>query len=173
MEKGEVFISEKDGITFIRAKGNASFVCAPPLRELAKKLAAEPFGGLKVDLEECTWMDSTFMGILAMLGLRAKKIGAVISVHYAGQQNTELLCGLGLKKLFLFVDTCSDLDGCPLPVANGEQPKPTAENHARTVLEAHETLMDVDEGNVKKFDKVVDLVRKDLERVSGQDKQEN
>ena len=58
METGEVFLSEKDGITFIRVKGNASFACAPPLRELAKKLAAEPFSGLKIDLEECTWMDN-------------------------------------------------------------------------------------------------------------------
>ena len=51
METGEVFLSEKDGVQFIRVKGNASFVCAPPLRELAKKLAAEPFSGLQIDLE--------------------------------------------------------------------------------------------------------------------------
>ncbi|MBR2434126.1 MAG: STAS domain-containing protein [Lentisphaeria bacterium] len=170
---GELHISSRDGVYLVKVEGRATFECAPALRNLAASLDKENFREIRIDLGKCEWMDSTFMGILAMLGLRAKKIGAVISVHYAGQQNTELLCGLGLKKLFLFVDTCSDLDGCPLPVANGEQPKPTAENHARTVLEAHETLMDVDEGNVKKFDKVVDLVRKDLERVSGQDKQEN
>ena len=34
MESGEIFLSEKDGITFIRVKGNASFVCAPPLAVL-------------------------------------------------------------------------------------------------------------------------------------------
>ena len=57
METGEVFLSEKGGVQHIRVKGSASFVCAPPLRELARKLAAEPFGGLQIDLEECTWME--------------------------------------------------------------------------------------------------------------------
>ena len=75
METGEIFISNQDGVHQIRVKGNASFVCAPPLRELAKKLPGEPFNGLRIDLEECTWMDSTFMGMLAMLGLNAKKKG--------------------------------------------------------------------------------------------------
>ena len=35
---------------------------------------------------------------------------------------------------------------------------------AHTVLEAHQTLMDVDEGNVKKFEKVVEMVQKDIEK---------
>ena len=39
METGEVFLSEKDGTTFIRVKGNASFVCAPPLRKPADQAA--------------------------------------------------------------------------------------------------------------------------------------
>ena len=66
MEKGEVFISEKDAVTFIRVKGNASFVCAPPLRELAKKLAAEPFGGLKIDLEEAMPQEEGAFGRYAL-----------------------------------------------------------------------------------------------------------
>ena len=51
METGEVFLSEKNGVQHIRVKGNASFVCAPPLRELAKKLAADGEGATK--LLEC------------------------------------------------------------------------------------------------------------------------
>ena len=46
------------------------------------------------------------------------------------------------------------------PAGNTANPS----SYAHTVLEAHETLMDVDEGNVKKFDKVVSLVKQDLER---------
>ena len=130
MEKGEVFISEKDGITFIRAKGNASFVCAPPLRELAKKLAAEPFGGLKIDLEECTWMDSTFMGMLAMLGLNAKKKGIPAEIWNASEQNEKLLSGLGLKKVFDFrTGEFGGADDAPA-AANTSTP----ENSARNVL---------------------------------------
>ena len=161
MEKGEIFISEKDGITFIRAKGNASFVCAPPLRELAKKLAAEPFGGLKIDLEECTWMDSTFMGMLAMLGLNAKKKSVPAEIWNASEQNEKLLCGLGLQKVFAFLNGTF---GCADDAAAASNAC-TAENNARNVLDAHQTLMDIDEGNVQKFEKVVEFVKKDIDRM--------
>ena len=161
MEKGEVFISEKDGITFIRAKGNASFVCAPPLRELAKKLAAEPFGGLKIDLAECTWMDSTFMGMLAMLGLNAKKKGVPAEIWNASEQNEKLLLGLGLKKVFAFLaGTFGGADDAPA-ASNAV----TAESNARNVLDAHQTLMDIDEANVPKFEKVVEYVKKDIDKM--------
>ena len=126
----------------------------------------DAFNAIRSDLGECQWMDSTFMGILAMLALRAKKTGAEISVHNAGPQNTELLYGLGLKKLFQFVDAGMDaVNGANTPAvsaAPGDSSNPAS--YAHTVLEAHETLMDVDEGNVKKFDKVVSLVKQDLER---------
>ena len=166
METGEVFLSEKDGITFIRVKGNASFVCAPPLRELAKKLASEPFGGLKIDLEECTWMDSTFMGMLAMLGLNAKKKNVPAEIYNASEQNEKLLCGLGLKKVFSF------LSG---PFAGAEDAPAasnavTPENNARNVLDAHQTLMDIDISNVPKFEKVVEYVKKDIDRMESDKK---
>ena len=167
MEKGEVFISEKDGITFIRAKGNASFVCAPPLRELAKKLAAEPFGRLRIDLEECTWMDSTFMGMLAMLGLNAKKKGVSAEIWNASEQNEKLLCGLGLQKVFAFLNG----EFCDADVTAAASNAATAESNARNVLDAHQTLMDIDEGNVQKFEKVVEFVKKDIDRME-QDKKD-
>ena len=161
MEKGEVFISEKDAVTFIRVKGNASFVCAPPLRELAKKLASEPFGGLKIDLEECTWMDSTFMGMLAMLGLNAKKKGVPAEIWNASEQNEKLLCGLGLKKVFAFLSGAfGGADDAP-----ASSNATTAESNARNVLDAHQTLMDIDEANVPKFEKVVEFVKKDIDKM--------
>ena len=165
MENGEVFLSEKDGVQHIRVKGNASFVCAPPLRELAKKLASEPFGGLKIDLEECTWMDSTFMGMLAMLGLNAKKKGVPAEIVNASEQNEKLLCGLGLKKVFEF-KTGPSAAGDDVPAASNDT---TDEGRARNVLDAHQTLMDIDEGNVQKFERVVEFVKKDIDRME-QDK---
>ena len=165
METGEVFLSEKDGVQHIRVKGYASFVCAPPLRELAKKLAAEPFSGLTIDLEECTWMDSTFMGMLAMLGLNAKKKGVPAEIVNASEQNEKLLCGLGLKKVFEFKSGPSSA-GDDVPAASNDT---SDEGRARNVLDAHQTLMDIDEGNVQKFERVVEFVKKDIDRME-QDK---
>ena len=167
METGEIFLSEKDGITFIRVKGNASFVCAPPLRELAKRLASEPFGGLKIDLEECTWMDSTFMGMLAMLGLNAKKKSVPAEIWNASGQNEKLLCGLGLQKVFAFLSGVFGGADDAAAASNAVTP----ENNARNVLDAHQTLMDIDVSNVPKFEKVVEFVKKDIDRMEQDKKQ--
>ncbi|MDD6337633.1 MAG: STAS domain-containing protein [Lentisphaeria bacterium] len=162
METGEIFISNKDGVHYIRVKGNASFVCAPPLRELAKKLPAEPFNGLRIDLEECTWMDSTFMGMLAMLGLSARKKSVPAEIFNASEQNEKLLGGLGLKKVFEFrIGAFDDVAGAAASNAT------TPESNARNVLDAHQTLMDIDISNVPKFEKVVEFVKKDIDKMEG------
>ncbi len=162
MKNAEVLISSNDGIYSIRVIGRATFECAPPIRALAKSLESILFRKIDVDLAACTGMDSTFMGILAMLGLRAKKIDAVMTIFNAGDLNKSLLFGLGLKKLFHFsegdvaLDAQTSASGCDTDKIE----------NAQTVLEAHKTLMDVDEENVSKFEKVVDFVQKDLDKLN-------
>ncbi len=164
---GELLISSADGVHRIKVSGRATFECAPPLRELAMSLAQTEFRAIRVDLGACEWMDSTFMGVLAMLALRAKAVNAVMEICSAGEQNRMLLIGLGLKKLVSFSSESLETDGGWK--AGSTEKKDLAEN-ARTVLEAHQTLMNVDEQNVAKFEKVVDLVQKDIDRIDGKDK---
>ena len=102
------------------------------------------------------------MGILAMLGLRSKKIDAVMTIFNAGELNKSLLFGLGLKKLFNFSEGEVPF-GAQTGAADGAADKIV---NAQTVLDAHKTLMDVDEENVKKFEKVVDYVQKDLDKLN-------
>ena len=110
-------------------------------------------------------MDSTFMGMLAMLGLNAKKKGVPAEIVNASEQNEKLLCGLGLKKVFEF-KTGPSAAGDDVPAASNDT---TDEGRARNVLDAHQTLMDIDEGNVQKFERVVEFVKKDIDRME-QDK---
>lgn len=166
---GEVLISSQDGEHLVKVTGRATFDCAPALRNLAKELENDTFSLIRVDLSRCEWMDSTFMGVLAMLGLRARTAKAVMEICGAGAQNTELLMGLGLGKLFLFRESGIEengewkdgADGSPVQMREG----------AETVLEAHKTLMGVDEQNVARFGKVVDLVQKDIDRMDSEKKQ--
>lgn len=174
MKKAEVLISGSNGVYLIKVLGRATFECTPPLRSLAKTLETETFTKLYIDMKECTGMDSTFMGILAMLGLRSRKISAQMFMLSCSDSNLGLLNGLGLKKLFSFAKESDlppeilkwTLSGAapevpPVPVA-ADADKIT---NAKTVLEAHQTLMNVDQGNVKKFEKVVDMVQKDIEKM--------
>ena len=162
MKNAEVLIASNDGVYSIRVIGRATFECAPPLRALAKDLESIVFRKIDIDLAACTGMDSTFMGILAMLGLRAKKIDAVMTIFNAGDLNKSLLFGLGLKKLFNFSEGEIRFE----PEAGSAEGTADRIASAQTVLEAHKTLMDVDEENVGKFEKVVDFVQKDLDRLN-------
>ena len=94
--------------------------------------------------------------------LENKKIDAVMTIFNAGDLNKSLLFGLGLKKLFTFSEGEISLD----PQGGTSQDGADRIASARTVLEAHKTLMDVDEENVRKFEKVVDFVQKDLDRLN-------
>ncbi len=166
--QGELLISRKGNVHRIKVTGRATFDCAPPLRDLAKTLETTPFDGIQVDLSACEWMDSTFMGVLAMLGLRAHALKVPMDICAAGDENISLLTGLGLKKLFNFADTPFDAE----PESGSDDWKSgtpdtvQAAEGAQTVLEAHQTLMGVDEGNVQKFQAVVDLVQADIDRIN-------
>ncbi len=161
---GELLISSADGIHQVKVSGRATFECAPPLRDLAKKIEEESFSKIQIDLGACEWMDSTFMGVLAMLGLNARKKAAIMEICAANQQNRALLEGLGLKKLFSFTDSSIAIDG---QWQSGATRDVQQKKGAETVLEAHKTLMSIDEQNVPKFEKIVDLVEKDVERLKG------
>ena len=158
----EIIISNDGDAYFITVNGRATFEHASQLRNLAKSLENTAFSKISLNLANCGGMDSTFMGILAMLGLRAKKVGAPMYVYNAGELNLSLLQGLGLKKLFEFRNgDMGQSSGKDWASGSGEN-----SGRAETVLEAHQTLMAADEQNVKKFEKVVELVQKDLDNMN-------
>ncbi len=160
MKKADILIANKDGVYNIKVDGRATHECTPPLRNLAKDLEQTAFKKICVDLKTCTGMDSTFMGILTMLVLRAKKIGAEMVIFNASEFSVSLLHGLGIKKLFSFSTGDMDVSGAVAPAA---APVDDKIENAKMVLEAHKTLMEADESNVKKFEKVVEFTQKDLD----------
>ena len=164
MSSGETIISGSGERYAVKVIGRATFECVAPLRSLASELDKSEFKQVDVDLSDCQGMDSTYMGILAMMALRAKKIKAVISIYNASDLNRNQLYGLGLKRLFQFTEGVVEMG----EYSSGKENVPADQlTHATTVLEAHKTLMDVDQGNVEKFEKVVDFVQKDIDRLNG------
>jgi len=159
---------KKDDVIYIRVSGRATFECAADFRSFANELTNLSFSSVKIDFSSCTWMDSTCMGVLAIIALCAKKKGVNLFAINISEQNRGLLCGLGLKKFFTFCDEPfpGDLERFDFAAKNDDGGNSVKQN-AHTILDAHKTLMDVDEANVKKFGKVVDLVQRDLDKISG------
>jgi len=166
MKESDVLISHNSGIYKIRIEGRANFEYGPPLRNLAKELEHETFSTISVNLKDCTGMDSTFMGILAKIGLRAKQIGAAMEIINASASNIALLKGLGLSSLFKFIEREEVFNLGDEWDEAGE--KGDALDTAEAVHDAHDTLMDVAPENIPKFKTVVDLAQKDINKLKHQ-----
>ena len=162
MKESDLLISHRDGVYSVKVSGRANFEYAVPLRELAKTLDAN-FKCVRLDMTDCTAMDSTFMGVLSMIALKARKNNATVELLNAADHLKKLLRDLGVYKLFVFTAGDSDTDAATQ--WNAPEKNSSLLVAAETVTEAHEVLVEADEANAEKFDQVIKFARKDVERL--------
>ena len=159
MIKPEIFVSREEDAYKVKVVGRSTFAVAPAMRNLVQRIDSDSSTGVSIDLSECTGMDSTFMGILAMLALKIKNNKQSALIANANEDNKKLLDGLGLNKLFEYIETPADEQHN----WEKEEEKDTSfKENAETVLQAHKTLMETDITNVDKFKNVVEQVEKEL-----------
>ncbi len=172
MNDAQIHAATTSELAYFKVSGRATFSCATDFRNCAKQLVKGAFRRFEIDLRACTGMDSTFMGVLAMMGLeRLKRTSDRIKIVSAGKNNTKLLTELGLKRLFDFEDMEQpQLDWITVfPSEGPDKPTVITLEDGRLMLEAHQTLMDVHEDNVTKFQGVVDTMKNDVEQMESDD----
>lgn len=162
MPDAEILVARSGSIAQARIIGRATFKVSQEFREFGLRAWASGVQQLVLDFSQCQIMDSTFMGVLAMLAIESRGRGTILLVN-ASPANRALLDGLGVSRLLRFAAQ-------PVPQVTWESlcraAAGTAEmgSVAGTVLDAHQTLMDVDPANVPKFRAVVDMLRQDLDQ---------
>jgi anti-sigma B factor antagonist len=167
MKKSNIMIARSKRGYEITVKGRATFDCSSPLRNFADNIVPGSIEKIFIDLSECSWLDSTFMGTLAMLGLNAQKANIDVEIVNIDDKNFNLLKELGVNKLFLYnnrKNSESDEEKWEKLISASHNNNDSQEEIADTILEAHKTLMDIDENNVSKFQKVVEMVEKDIHK---------
>ena len=160
MKENDLLISNRSGFYTVTVSGRANFEYAVPLRDLARSTAE--FSGFRFDMTKCTAMDSTFMGILTMLALKAKKSGTSIEICNASPTLQRLLRDLGVAKLFTFSEAANSVSG---EDASAKRDMLTT---AETVEEAHRALADINPENAEKFKDVIEFTHQDVERLKQQ-----
>jgi anti-sigma B factor antagonist len=149
----------------VRIDGRASFQNSSCLRDFIAEMVRQGKTRLVIDFMHCASMDSTFLGVLAGAALELKKLKPPGSLVLArvGQRNLELIRNLGLHRLLT-------VDAGDFPMNFGKcdtalhcENRSEVEN-ARMVLEAHENLVSVDEGNRAKFQDVLAFLKNRVER---------
>jgi len=146
----------------IRIEGRASFQNSAGLRDFIQEMIRQGKKRLVIDFQNCTSMDSTFLGVLAGAGIELRKQqppGSLVLVRLS-QRNLELVRNLGLHRLLLIDDQAAPSDEA------GQSLKPlgshvnlTEVEHARLVLQAHEHLVEADADNKNKFQDVLTFLR--------------
>ena len=96
----------EDKIAWIRIEGRANFNSSVDFKALINGLVEKGYCRFVLDLTECVLMDSTFLGVLAGLGLKfnSSRNGApTIELLNANERIADLLENLGVEHLFKLV----------------------------------------------------------------------
>ncbi len=172
-----ISVSCTNGEVFVRVVGRGTFQNGQPLRRYALEMMGHGYHQFIIDLGQCQGMDSTFLGMLAGIGLRLQQDNRKGQVHVVevGARNMELLQTLGLDRLFDVQATSNgrarqgvpaDADFKKLPDTDiADLSKPLNKNDtADLMLEAHDNLIRADQRNVDRFQDLTKFLRENVEK---------
>ncbi len=157
----------------VRIDGRACFQNSMCLRDFISEMLARGKTRFVLDFQNCTSMDSTFLGVLAGAALELRKTSkdASLVVTRVGQRNLELMRNLGLHRLLAVDAGDAPANAAATPATSApandtglECKQPSEIENARHVLEAHENLVKVDESNRTKFQDVLAFLRNRVEQ---------
>jgi anti-anti-sigma regulatory factor len=156
---------------YVRVVGRGTFQNSQPLRRFALERIEQGQEEFVIDLGQCQGMDSTFLGVLAGIGLRLRQDGWIGAVHIANisSRNMELLQTLGLDRLFTMnsdVPLLAEAGYHKLPdtdLTQLEHP-PDKDEATDLMIEAHDNLIRADERNAPKFHELARFLRQTVER---------
>ena len=168
MSTGHVEYASLNGTHIFKLIGEVRAQSCISLDKLLGKIEqqANVIGAI-VDLTKTTFIDSTVLGILAKLGLKLKQAHHIQAVMLSTNPDiTTLANSMGLGQVFVILDYCGDPNVCTLKLMEEHV---THQNMLTTVLDAHQTLMKLNENNQNMFEPLVKPLQKEqdtLEKVS-------
>jgi anti-anti-sigma factor len=155
----------------IKIIGRANLNSSVDFRSLVNELAQKGYRYFILDLSECVLMDSSFLGVLAGLGLKmsgdsAEKCRGTIELSNPNPRILELIENLGVLHLFTVTQGA-------LLVPEGTQSaaiapcKPDRVELASACKEAHDLLMHLNPENVSRFKDVSQFMAEELKKLKG------
>jgi len=160
-----VYFSEAGDAVYIKATGHVTAAVCPPLKaRLFERLDRDPLvERVCMDMSECEYMDSTFLGFIVgaqkRLSLRAPR--RTVQLYGVSDTCKGLLRTIGVLG---FVSLEKGALGIPVEmerVSGGERAT------ARFLLDAHEELSELSPENRKKFSALTSVLKSALESEQG------
>lgn len=159
-----------DKLIIIQIEGEGSIEQSTALRDFYRSSMEKGYHCFCVDLTNCPYMYSTFIGTLVRMGLdMQQRHGQKLTITGVSEKNLNLLDTLQLAQVFEIrkdpfnkvLQSCQDIP-C-LPCSELEK--------AEMILNAHNTLAEASDANRVRFEDVRTLLKKDVERLRQKKKQ--
>ena len=145
---------------FLRVLQKASYLNCGPLRKFFDDRLREGQLNFVIDFQDCSSVDSTFLGILVGVAIKLKRAvepGTLTLVNLRNR-NLETVKNLGIHKLCEISSMeVSDSD----QLENLLTQENNAEACSKTIYDAHKTLMYLNQKNLKMFSDIVNYLESD------------
>ena len=153
----EVSVELENSVAWIKLDGRLTLEFGEQLKAVGQFFLEHGAKSLRIEMSRCTFMDSTIMGVLAMVALEGYKKSVTVESVNITSEAEELLTVLGVHKVIKFIS----VDVPDITWKSADEILEVAMNSA-IILDAHKTLMDVSDENVEKFAAVVKCLENEL-----------
>ncbi|MHA3050534.1 MULTISPECIES: anti-anti-sigma factor GigB [unclassified Acinetobacter] len=162
MSTGHVEYASLNGTHFFKIIGEVRAQSCISLDKLLSKIEQQSnVKGAVVDLTQTTFIDSTVLGILAKLGIKLKQAHQIQAVMLSTNPDiTTLANSMGLGQVFIMLN-CGDNNVCTRTLVDENITHKTMLN---TVLDAHRTLMELNDSNQNIFEPLVKQLEKEQDQ---------
>lgn len=172
-QANKVWVTLHKRVAVIRVEGRGSFKSSTALKEFGRAALAEGCDTAVLDMADCVGMDSTFMGTLAGFAtrLRQREHGNMVLLNL-NPRVRGLVATLGLDRLVAAYepgatpDSLKSLAALSESLRTLEHAEGARDTTTRTMIEAHENLLDLTPDNLPRFKDVLTYLREDLQRHS-------
>jgi anti-sigma B factor antagonist len=158
-----ISVGKFDDICWIRCQAKGSFLNSPVVKQWAEAQLVAGSKTFVMDLQDCTGMDSTFMGNLVDLAMKATSAGGGLQVAEGPQKCVDLLDGLGLSSLMEINPENARWEENKVSIRERlVVVESSGGDKAQHVYETHKKLCEADSNNEEKFSSVLDCLEAEL-----------
>ncbi len=172
MSTGHVEYASLDGTHIFKLVGEVRAQSCISLDKLLSRIEQQDnVIGAIVDLSQSTFIDSTVLGVLAKLGIKLNQIHHIQAVMLSTNPDiTTLANSMGLGQVFVILNYSGDPNICTRTLIDENI---TQKAMLTTVLDAHKTLMKLNQNNQNMFEPLVKKLEKHQDCMEQQNNQQN
>lgn len=160
-EKPTFLVNSTKESVFILVQGKATFLNASTFKRFIDASIKDFHPYFVIDFKNCTGMDSTFLGILAWLGMKIQESEqrSFLVIRNLNKRNTELFRNLGLHNFISTEEALREEGSAQSETAKKFTPLKEAQKfQAMDVLEAHKNLVRASKSNASLFKDVIKIL---------------